>query len=112
MKGRLDLFEEIQQFCETMKGDIQEKLPDLPEDSDKDLVSAYSGLKQQIYASIEFYQKLAANGLTIIRILKAPSLMKQHWLEIASKLNIKNIYNFFACKEEFKEMQLPSNISG
>ena len=38
--------------------------------------------------------------------------MKQHWTEIASKLNIKNIHNFFACKEDFKEMQLPSNLSG
>lgn len=53
-------------------------------------------------ANCKFIKQLFTNASPIVKLLKSPALMKQHWQELAGKLNFKQIYNYFTANKEFQ----------
>ena len=52
-------------------------------------------------ASCKFIKQLFTSAGPIVKLLRSPALMKQHWQELAGKLNFKQIYNYFTTGKEF-----------
>lgn len=65
------------------------------------LGSDITGMLEKASANCKFIKQLFTSASPIVKLLKSPALMKQHWQELAGKLNFKQIYNYFATGQEF-----------